>query len=56
MKVIAAACALPDQPTPAGRPVLCDVRPAGYPAEQPLASGQYRVSMTVNVVIAPPQT
>lgn len=56
MRVLEYLCqVLPDEDTPAGRPVVCHVRPSGWPSEQPLSSGQSRVSATLSVVIAPPQ-
>lgn len=54
MLVLAEVCEYPDEDPLAGRPVLLDIRPSGALTEQPLASGQYRVSVTVMVTIAPP--
>ncbi|MGL5816651.1 MAG: hypothetical protein ACRCYR_03740 [Phycicoccus sp.] len=54
MRVIREVHTFPDQPHSPGRPVMCDVRPSGI-TEQPLTSGQHRVTATVAVVIAPPQ-
>lgn len=55
MLVLAEVCDYVEQDPIPGRPVLCGIRPAGSLTEQPLASGQYRVSASVMVTIAPPQ-
>jgi hypothetical protein len=58
MKVIAEVCGYGEDTAEQDpvRPVICYVQPAGYLTEQPLASGQYRVSQAVMVTIAPPQS
>lgn len=55
MKVLIEAAGYAEQDTPDGRPVIANVTPVDYPAEQATISGQDRVIATLEVVIAPPQ-